>query len=116
MEDIDKRIEKLEQYVTHHEEDIKNNRIGISSNSQRIETNTGALALLHTLNANSNKYFIIWIITFIAFLFSIGYIIYLKTEYSRVDIVEASEVEQSNDSGDNNYIGRDGDINGYTKD
>lgn len=112
--DINERIEKLEQYVTHHEEDIKNNRIGISSNSQRIESNTGALALLHTINSNSNKYFVIWIITFVAFLFSIGYIVYLKTEYTKVETVE--EIEQSNDSGDNNYIGRDGDINGYTKD
>ena len=116
--DINERIEKLEEYIIHHEEDIKNNRIGISSNSQKIESNTGALALLHTLNANSNKYFIIWIITFVAFLFSlllsIGYIIYLKTEYTKVETIE--EVEQSNDSGDNNYIGRDGDINGYTKD
>lgn len=114
MDDINERLEKLEEYVTHHEEDIKNNKIGISSNSQRIESNTGALALLHTLNSNSNKYFVMWIITFVFFLCSIGYIIYLKTEYIKVETIE--EVEQSNDSGDNNYIGRDGDINGYTKD
>ena len=114
--DINERLQKLEEYVTHHEEDIKNNRIGISSNSQRIESNTGALALLHTINSNSNKYFVIWIITFVAFLFSIGYIVYLKTEYIKVETIETQEVEQTNDSGNNNFIGRDGDINGYTED
>lgn len=112
---MEERLQKLEEYVIHHEEDIKNNRIGISSNSQRIESNTGALALLHTINSNSNKYFVIWIITFIAFLASISFNIYLLTQYERVETIETQEVEQSNDSGDNNYIGRDGDINGNSK-
>ena len=49
-----------------------------------------------------------------AFLGSIGYIIYLKTEYTKVETVE--EVQQENTDGDNNYIGRDGDINGKAKD
>ena len=112
MDNVNERLEKLEEYVTHHEEDIKNNRIGISSNSQKIESNTGALALLHTINSNSNKYFVIWIITFVAFLFSIGYIVYLKTEYTTVETIETQEVEQETDEGSNYYIGRDGDING----
>lgn len=109
MQEIAKELEVLKGKIDHNFNNINKNR-------EDIDHNTGAVALLHTLNSNSNKYFIIWIITFIFFLCSIGYIIYLKTEYSRVDIIEASEIEQSNDSGDNNYIGGDGDINGYTKD
>ena len=112
MENINKRIEKLEEYVLHHEEDIKNNRVGISSNSQRIESNTGALALLHTINSNSNKYFVIWIITFCFLIFSVGYNIYLLTQYNTVETIETEEVEQEADEGSNYYIGRDGDING----
>jgi hypothetical protein len=56
---------------------IENNFNNISKNREDINQNTGALALLHTLNSNSNKYFVIWIITFVAFLISIGFSIYL---------------------------------------
>ena len=107
IQEIAKELESLK-------EKIDRNFNNISKNREDIDHNTGAVALLHTLNANSNKYFIIWIITFMAFLGSIGYIIYLKGEYSKVETIE--EVEQSNGNGDNNYIGRDGDINGYTED
>ena len=47
---------------------IEHNHTKIAKNREDINQNSGALALLHTLNSNSNKYFIIWIITFIAFL------------------------------------------------
>lgn len=114
--DINERIEKLEEYVTHHEEDIKNNRIGISSNSKQIESNTGALALLHTINSNSNKYFVIWIITFVFLVGSVVFNIYLLTQYDKVETIETQEVEQETGDGSNYYIGRDGDINGYTED
>lgn len=56
---------------------IEHNHTKITKNREDINQNSGALALLHTLNSNSNKYFIIWIITFIAFLISIGFNIYL---------------------------------------
>jgi hypothetical protein len=56
---------------------IENNHTKINKNRDDINHNSGALALLHTLNANSNKYFIIWLITFISFLISIGFNIYL---------------------------------------
>ena len=112
-------IEEM-QDIKNELDDIKNkidsNFNNINENKKQIEQNSGALALLHTLNANSNRYFIIWIITFMAFLGSIGYIIYLKTEYSKAEIIETRDIEQSNDSGDNNYIGRDGDIIGNSKD
>ena len=109
---------RISQNIKNELDDIKNkiesNYANISKNKENIERNTGAVALLHTLNSNSNKYFIIWIITFMAFLFSIGYIVYLKTEYTKVETLE--EVEQTNANGDNNFIGRDGDIIGDTKD
>ena len=56
---------------------IENNYANINKNREDINHNTGAVALLHTLNANSNKYFIIWLATFIFFLISIGANIYL---------------------------------------
>lgn len=110
IQEIVKEIESLK-------ENIKLSNNNISENCKDIDHNTGAVALLHTLNANSNKYFIIWIITFMAFLGSIGYIIYLNGEYTKVETIDAEEVEQTNEGGgDNNYTRAGGDINGYTKD
>ena len=53
-----------------------------------------------------------WILTFIILLVAVGYIVYLKTDMNTVITETQQEVEQENTEGDNNYIGRDGDING----
>lgn len=108
LQEIAKELEILK-------DKIDSNYNSINKNREDIDQNTGAVALLHTLNANSNKYFIIWIITFIVLLGSIGYNIYLLTDMAKIETIETQEIEQSNDSGDNNFIGRDGDINGYAK-
>ena len=104
------------QNIKNELDDVKNkiehNYANINKNREDINHNTGAVALLHTLNANSNKYFIIWIITFIALLGSIGYNIYLLTAYQVVETA-TEEIEQSNEGGgDNNYTRAGGDING----
>lgn len=90
---------------------IEQNAKKIEQNANQISQNTGALEILKAFKSDSNKFFIMWIITFMALLGSIGYIVYLLNDTSIVT-TSTQEVEQSNDSGDNNYIGRDGDING----
>ena len=103
-------LQNIKSELDDIKEKIEHNYTNINKNRENITQNTGALALLHTLNSNSNKYFIIWIITFIALLGSIGFNIYLLNEYTKVETIE--DVQQENTSGDNNYVGRDGDING----
>ena len=93
---------------------IEQNAKKIEQNANQINQNTGALEILKAFKSDSNKFFIMWIITFMALLGSIGYIVYLLNDTSIVT-TSTQEVEQSNDSGDNNYIGRDGDINGKAK-
>lgn len=86
----------------------------IEENAYRISQNTGALEVLHTIKVNTILFFVMWIITFTVFLVSVGYIIYLVNDTTTV-ITETDtqqEVEQDNENGDNNFIGRDGDING----
>ena len=88
----------------------------LEEHSNRISYNTGALDVLHTIKMNTIMFFVMWIITFIMFSLSIGYIIYLKNDTATV-ITETKtetqqEVEQENENGDNNFVGRDGDING----
>lgn len=109
LDELEKRIDDNTKKLEILTELIEHNSGKISKNSEKIQHNSGALDLLHTIKSNSDKYFVIWIITFVAFLGSLGYIVYLLNDISQVT---TQEVEQENDIGDNNYIGRDGDING----
>lgn len=86
----------------------------IAENSNRISQNTGALEILHTIKMNTIMFFVMWMVTFIMLLLSVGYIIYIKNDTNTIitDTDTTQEVEQENKSGDNNFIGRDGDING----
>lgn len=83
----------------------------LEEHSYRISQNTGALDVLHTIKINTILFFVMWIITFIMFLLSVGYIIYIKNDTNTIITETQQEVEQENDNGNNNYIGRDGDIN-----
>ena len=109
LDELENRINKNTKKLETLTKEIENNLGKINENKQRIEHNSGALALLHTIKSNGDKYFVIWLVTFMAFLGSIGYIIYLHTDIERVS---TQEIEQENDGGDDNYIGRDGDISG----
>lgn len=64
------KLEELEKKVSKNEQRIKDN-------DKRITKNTGALEILHTINTKSKMFFTMWLITFIALLCSVGYIIYL---------------------------------------
>ena len=68
--DIEKNIEILE-------EKILDNLNRIENNSEKIHRNTGALEILKTFKADTNKFFIMWLITFLAFLCLLCYTIYL---------------------------------------
>ena len=49
----------------------------INENANNIQKNTGTLEILHTINNVKKKFFIMWFITFIALIFSIGFNIFL---------------------------------------
>lgn len=66
-----------------------------------------ASEMLHILKVQNKRLFIIWIITFIAFISLLGYTIYLLNDIGTIE----TTVQQDNNDGHNNYIGNDGDIN-----
>ena len=68
------------------EEKINTNANRIEDNMQKIHQNTGALEILKTFKSDSNKFFIMWIITFIALVGSLLYIVYLLNDISSVEI------------------------------
>ena len=84
----------------------------IEKNADKIQQNTGALEILKTFKADTNKFFIMWIITFVSFLALLGYTVYLLNDINNITTTTTQEVEQENENGNNNFIGRDGDING----
>ena len=100
--DVEKNIEILE-------EKILDNLNRIENKTEKIHRNTGALEILKTFKADTNKFFIMWLITFFAFLSLLGYVIYLSNDISKV---ETQQVEQDTEDGSNFYVGRD--VNGET--
>lgn len=74
--------------------------------------NSNATEVLHTIKTYNNRFFIMWLITFISLVISLFYNIYLLNDRSIIETTETQEIEQETDEGNNYYIGRDGDING----
>ena len=66
-----------------------------------------ATEMLHILKVQNKRMFIVWLVTFIAFIGLLGYTIWLLNQYEYVD---ETNVVQENEDGYNNYIGNDEDI------
>ena len=93
------------------EEKVKKNESKIEQNKERIHQNTGALEILKTFKSDSKKFFIMWIITFIALLGSLLYIIYLLRDTSYVETTQ--EITDVDSIGGN--VLNNGDIYGENK-
>lgn len=83
----------------------------LQKKAQDVE-NSLAMEILHDYKLVNRRMFVIIVLLILSLLTSIGYTIYLLNDMASVETVD---VQQANDSGDNNYIGNDGDINGKTK-
>ena len=104
--ELEEAIKKIEENTKKSEENARK----IEKNLERIQQNTGAIEVLHTIKTYNNRFFIMWILTFFALLLSLGYNFYLLNDIGVVETT-SQEIEQNNDSGSNNYIGNDGEIN-----
>lgn len=74
---------------------------------KELKQESFAMELLKDQRKQNKRLFVIWIITFVTLAAVTGYTIYLLND---IGIIE-TEVTQENGSGNNNYIGNDGDIN-----
>jgi hypothetical protein len=80
-----------------------------------IEEQSFAMELLHQSKKTNQRLFIVWLVTFIAFIGLLGYTIYLLNDIGTIETT-TQEVSQENTDGTNNFVGNDGDIiNGNTK-
>lgn len=57
--------------------ELHNHEELINKNAEKIEKNTGALEILHTINNVKKRFFVMWFLTFVAFIISIGLNIFL---------------------------------------
>ena len=75
-----------------------------------------ASEMLHILKVQNKRLFIVWLVTFVAFIGLLGYTIWLLNDIGTIEEATTQEVSQENDNGNNNFIGNDGDIiNGKTE-
>lgn len=97
-------FEELDKKIDDNYNKIMENMNKLHSHEEKINKNTGALEILKTFKEDTNKFFIMWLITFIAFLSLLGYTVYLTNDINRVT---TQEVEQDTNEGSNFYVGRD---------
>ena len=97
--DIDNLVKKIDA-----------NADKIQSNEKRIHQNTGALEILKTFKSDSRKFFIMWLVTFIAFIGLLGYTFYILSNYQQltteqrvedVDTIDGNIVNGDNYGEDN---------------
>ena len=81
---IDKNIDELVKKIETNADKIENNE-------RKIHQNTGALEILQTFKADSKKFFIMWLITFIAFIGLLGYTIYILNDSQKVTTTQTVE-------------------------
>lgn len=63
--DIKEKIEQLEKKVDNNYNEILSNMNKLHNHEEKINKNTGALEILKTFKSDSNKFFAMWLITFI---------------------------------------------------
>lgn len=96
-------------------EDIKD----VQNELNDIKQNTWFMDITHDYKVNQKRLFIIWLVTFIAFITLLGYTIYLHNDIGTETTTEEYEVQQDSDNnGNNNFInGNSNEINnGKTND
>jgi len=106
-------LEELENKLAENSKQIIENANRIEKNLTQIHKNTGALDILKEFKNDSKMFFIMWIMTFTAFMCLLTYTIFLLNDTQSVETTQ--EVTQENTDGNNNYIGRDGEIYGEAK-
>ena len=81
---IDKNIDELVKKIDANADKIQRNE-------RKIHQNTGALEILQTFKADSRKFFIMWLITFIAFVGLLGYTIYILNDSQKITTTQKVE-------------------------
>lgn len=82
----------------------------IEKKAEKLEKNSFAMELLEDYKKANIRMFIALILVLFMWFATIGYLVYILNDIGTIETTQ--EVEQDSESGNNNFIGGDGDING----
>lgn len=126
MEDLKKSVARLEEKIDNNAINIieNMNRLHsheekINNNFDQIQKNSFALDILKDIQKDSDnlaisnkRFYKLLIIILILWFATIGYLIYVLNDIGTIEITTNQNVAQETENGSNNFIGRDGEING----
>lgn len=82
-----------------------------------MEEKSLAWELLQDTKKANKRMFIVILVILVMWFVTIGYLVYTLNDIETIEETTTQQVEQENKSGNNNFIGRNGDIsNGKAKD
>lgn len=88
---------------------IRDDIMAVKKEVDEMKQQSFGMELLSDMKRQNKRLYVIWIITFIAFIGLLGYTLWLLNDVGTIETT-TQEVSQENDSGNNNFIGNDGDI------
>lgn len=133
MEDLKKSIKRLEKKIDKNSIKIDNNvetiisnmnklhshEEKINNNAEKIQQNSFALDILKDIQKDSDnlaisnkRFYKLLIIVVILWFITIGYLVYVLNDIGTIEEITNQNVVQETENGSNNFIGRDGEING----
>lgn len=89
---------------------IKEDLEQIEKRVENVEMQSFAMMLLKDYKKQNKRLFIIIITILIMWFLTIGYLVYILNDIGTIE-TSTQEVQQESESGNNNFVGRNGDIN-----
>ena len=74
FKELEEKVDKDYSDILMNINRLHNHEAKIENNSNQIRQNTGAIEVLHTIKTYNNRFFIMWLITFMMLIISIVYI------------------------------------------
>ena len=89
---------------------LRDDIMAVKKTINELKEQSFGLELLSDMKKQNKRMFIIWIITFVAFILLLGYTLWLLNDIGTIEETSTQEVSQDNENGNNNFIGNNGDI------
>ena len=68
---VEEKILELDKKIESNYNEIVSNMAKLHKHEEKINRNTGAIEVLHTIKTYNNRFFEMWVLTFIALLISV---------------------------------------------
>ena len=116
MEDLNENIKTLQEKIDNNATRIIENMNKLHSheemindNSSKIQQNSYALSILKDYKTGIKGWRIVALVFVVLWILTVGYLVYVLNDVGTIE-TDTQEVQQESTSGNNNYIGNDGDI------